>query len=40
MEEQKVEEVKLVEVDGVKKWEVEKISYKIKIREVVKYLVQ
>jgi len=32
--------VKPVKVDGVKEWEVEKISYKRKIREVVKYLVQ
>ena len=39
MEGQKVEEVKLVEVDGVEEWEVEKILNKRKIRGVVKYLV-
>ena len=39
VEVQKVGEVKLVEVDGVEKWEVEKILNKRKIREVVKYLV-
>jgi len=37
---QKAEEVKLVEVDEVKEWKVEKILNKRKIREVVKYLVQ
>ena len=40
VEEQKAEEVKLMEVDEVKEWEVEKILNKIKIREVIKYLVQ
>ena len=40
MEGQKVEEVKPVEVEGVEKWEVEKILNKQKIREVVKYLVR
>jgi len=37
VEEQKTEEVKLVEIEGVEEWEVEKI---LKIREVVKYLVR
>jgi len=32
--------VKPVEVDGVEEWKVEKILYKRKIREVIKYLVQ
>jgi len=36
---QKVEKVKLVEVNEVKKWKIEKILNKRKIREVVKYLV-
>ena len=36
---QKKEEGKLVEVEGVEEWEVEKILNKKKIREVVKYLV-
>ena len=36
---QKVEEPKPVEVDGVEKWEVEKILNKRKVREVMKYLV-
>ena len=31
MERQKMEEVKSVEVDGVKEWEVEKILNKIKV---------
>jgi len=31
--------VKLIEVKRVKKWEVEKILNKIKVRGVVKYLV-
>ena len=39
MKEQKVEEVKLVEVEEVKEWEVEKILNKRKIWGVVKYLV-
>jgi len=39
VEGQKVEEVKLVEVEGVEEWEVEKILNKQKVREVVKYLV-
>ena len=39
MEGQKVEEVKLVEVEGVEEWEVEKILNKQKVRGVVKYLV-
>ena len=39
MEEQKVEEVKPVKVDGVEEWEMEKFLNKIKIRGVVKYLV-
>jgi len=36
---QKRKEVKLVEVDKVKKWKVEKILNKWKVRGVVKYLV-
>jgi len=36
---QKVEKPKPVEVDGVEKWEVEKILNKRKVREVMKYLV-
>ena len=39
MKEQKVEEVKLMEVDRVKEQKVEKILNKIKIKEVMKYLV-
>ena len=39
MEEQKVEEVKPVKVNGVEEWGMEKFSNKIKIRGVVKYLV-
>jgi len=39
VEEQKIEEAKLVEVDRVEEWEIEKILNKRKIREVVKYLV-
>ena len=35
-----MEEVKLVEVEGVEEWEVEKVLNKRKIRGVVKYLVQ
>jgi len=37
---QKKEEVKLVEVEGVKEWEVDKILNKKKIRGVEKYLVR
>ena len=37
--EQKIEEVKPVEVKGVKEQKVEKISNKRKIRGVIKYLV-
>ena len=37
---QKNEEGKLVEVEGVKEWEVEKILNKKKMREVEKYLVR
>ncbi len=37
--EQRVEEPKLVEVDGVEEWEVEKILNKRKIQGVEKYLV-
>ena len=40
VEGQKKEEGKLVEVEGVEEWEVEKILNKRKIKEVVKYLVQ
>jgi len=39
VEGQKVEKVKPVKVEGVKKWEVEKILNKQKIRGIVKYLV-
>jgi len=38
VEGQKIKEVKLVKVEGVKEWEVEKILNK-KISSVVKYLV-
>ena len=40
VEEQKKEEGKPVEVEGVEEWEVEKILNKKKIRGVEKYLVQ
>ena len=40
VEKQKAEEVKPVEVEGVKEQEIEKILNKRKVREVVKYLVQ
>ena len=40
VKEQKAEEVKPVEVEGVEEWEVEKFLNKWKIRGVVKYLVQ
>ena len=40
MKRQKKEEGKLVEVEGVEEWEVEKILNKKKMREVVKYLIQ
>jgi len=40
VEDQKKEEGKPVEVEGVDKWEVEKILNKRKMREVEKYLVQ
>jgi len=36
---QKKEEVKPVEVEGVKEWEVKKILNKRKVKGVVKYLV-
>jgi len=39
IEGQKKEEEKLVEVEGIKEWEVEKILNKKKIRGVEKYLV-
>jgi len=39
VEGQKKEEVKLIEVEGVKEWEVERILNKRKIRGVGKYLV-
>jgi len=39
VEEQKKEEGKLMEVEGVKEWKVEKILNKRKIREMEKYLV-
>ena len=37
---QKKEEVKPIEVEEVKEWEVERILNKRKVREVIKYLVQ
>jgi len=37
--EQKVEEVKPVEIEEVEEWEVKKILNKRKIRGVVKYLI-
>jgi len=40
VEEQKVEELKTVEINGVEEWEVGKILNKRKVREVVKYLVR
>jgi len=40
MKGQKKEEGKLVEVEGVEKWEVEKILNKKKIRGVKKYLIR
>ena len=39
VKEQKAEEVKPVEVKGVKEWKIEKILNKRKVKEVVKYLV-
>ena len=36
---QRKEEVKLVEVEGVEEWEIEKILNERKVRGVVKYLV-
>jgi len=39
MKGQKKEEEKLIEVEGVEEWEVEKILNKRKIRGVEKYLV-
>ena len=39
VEEQKKKEEKLVEVEGVEEWEIEKILNKRKIRGVEKYLV-
>jgi len=40
MKEQKKEEGKLVEVEGVEEWEVEKILNKKKMRGVEKYLIR
>ena len=40
MERQKKEEVKLIEVEGVKEWEVEKILNKRKVRGITKYLIR
>ena len=40
MKRQKKEEEKLIEVEGVKEWEVEKILNKKMIRGVVKYLIR
>ena len=37
---QKKEEMKIIEIEGVEKWEVERILNKQKVRGVVKYLVQ
>ena len=37
---QRVEKLKIVEVDRVKKWEVKKILNKKKVRGIIKYLVQ
>ena len=39
LEKKKVEEVKLVKVDRIEKWKVDKILNKRKIRKVVTYLV-
>ena len=39
VEGQKLEETELIEVEGVKEWEVEKILNKRKVRGIVKYLV-
>ena len=39
VENQKVEEVKLVEMNGIEEWKMENILNTRKIREVVKYLV-
>ena len=39
VKEQRVEEPKLVEVDGEEEWEVEKILNKQKIQRITKYLV-
>jgi len=40
VEGQKKEEGKLIEIEGVKEWEIEKILNKRKIRRVNRYLVQ
>jgi len=40
VERQKKEEVKPIEVEGVKEWEVEKILNKRKVQGIEKYLVQ
>ena len=39
VKEQRVKEQKPVEVNGVEEWKVEKILNKIKVREIMKYLV-
>ena len=39
VKEQRVKELKLVKVNRVEEWEVEKILNKIKVQEVMKYLV-
>jgi len=39
VKEWKMEEVKMIKVNRVEKWEVDKILNKRKIREVVKYLI-
>jgi len=39
VERQKKEEVKLMKVEGVEEWEVERILNKRKIKRVTKYLV-
>ena len=40
MKRQKAEEIKLVEINRIEEWKVEKILNKRKIRGVVKYLVR
>jgi len=40
MKRQKMEETKLIEVDEVEEWKVDKKLNSIKIRGIVKYLIQ